>query len=92
MTIYELEDAVTKLSLAFTIRNSCIGRDLIAYLSSQFTLDEVAAIALLSLERLVWMDTKACLWAVEYIIPEEVKLQVERLVGIHLCQQLLRTS
>ncbi|MBD2313282.1 hypothetical protein H6G20_16570 [Desertifilum sp. FACHB-1129] len=92
MSIRELEESVSKLCWAFAIRNVGIARDLIAYLCTKFTLDEVAAIALLTFERLVWLDAKACRWAMEHILPEEVKKQIDRLVGIHFYQQLLAVS
>ncbi len=72
------------------IRNPQIGQSLIAHLRHQLTLDEVAGLLLVSLERLLWFDAEAVIWAVENIIPADVMRQIHNITSVKIYKQLIR--
>lgn len=71
-------------------RNIQIGADLIAHLSSQMTLEEVAGMVLVSFERLLWFDEEAILWSIENLLPASVLQAIQKITSVAVYQQLIR--
>lgn len=90
MNSLEIEQEITKMARAMMIRNPQIGQTLIAHLRHQLTLDEVAGLLLVSLERLLWFDAEAVIWAVENIIPADVMRQIHNITSVKIYKQLIR--
>lgn len=70
-------------------RDARIGKALIDDLGHRFSLEEVAGLVLISLERLVRLDANAFLWALEHLIPSEVILEIKRISSMTLGKRLV---
>ena len=90
MNPLELDQEIGKMARAMMTRNTEIGTDLIAHLSSQMTLEEVAGMVLVSFERLLWFDEEAILWSMENLIPAVVLQAIQKITSVAVYQQLIR--
>jgi N-acetylglutamate synthase-like GNAT family acetyltransferase len=85
----ELEQEIDRLTTAITARNLSIGKDLIENLKSRFELREIAGMFLVSLSRLVWLDSLSFCWAVENLIPGEVMREIRNITTVSVCKRLI---
>lgn len=90
MNSLELDREISKMARAMMIRNPLIGEALIAHLRNQLTLDELAGVLLVSMERLLWFDAEAVLWATEFLIPADVMQQIRHMTSVKVYKQLIR--
>lgn len=89
MNCLELEQEISKMAAAMMTRNSQIGEDLIANLKTQMTLEDVAGVMLVSIERLMWFDTESVIWTIKHLIPSDVMQQIRRITSVAVCKQLI---
>jgi N-acetylglutamate synthase-like GNAT family acetyltransferase len=85
----ELEQEIDRLTTAITARNLSIGNDLVENLKSRFELREIAGMFLVSLSRLIWLDSLSFCWAVENLIPQEVMHEVRNITTVSVCKRLI---
>ena len=76
MNCLQVDLEVERIARVMMTRNREIGKDLIAYLRMQLPTVEVAGLVIVSIERLMWFDSEAILWAIEYMIPSDVMQEV----------------
>lgn len=76
MNCLQVDLEVEKIARVMMTRNREIGKDLIAYLRMQLPTTEVAGLVIISIERLMWFDGEAILWAIEHMIPSDVMQEV----------------
>ena len=89
MNSLELDREIGKMARAMMTRNREIGSDLMAYLTTQLTLDCVAGIVLVSIERVIWFDADSVMWAIETIIPAEIMQEIQRMMSFSLYKRLI---
>lgn len=89
MNSLQLETEIEKMARAMMTRNSEIGKDLIVHLRTQFTLEAVAGLMLVSIERLLWFDTDSIFWTVEHLIPNDVMQEIRRITTGTFYKQLI---
>jgi len=89
MNQLELEREIAKVTMGIMTRNSQIALDIIANLSSQITLEEVAGVLIVSLERLIWFDGELFLWAVETLLPVDIKHEIRRIMSLNTYKRLI---
>ncbi|WP_017717994.1 hypothetical protein [Kamptonema formosum] len=90
MNQLELERESRKLTLAMRARNREIGSALIAHLRSQLTLEEVAGVTIVSIERLLfWSDTDSFFWSAQHIIPADVMQEVQKIISAAAYKRLI---
>ena len=89
MNSLDLDLEVNKMSRAMMTRNRQIGVDLIAYLRSQITLEELAGMMLVSLERLLRFDTESVMWAIENLIPRDILQEIQRITSVAVYKHLI---
>ncbi len=89
MNCLELEQEIGKMAAAMMTRNSQIGEDLIANLKTQMTLEDVAGVMLVSIERLMWFDTESVIWTIKHLIPSDVMQEIRRITSVAVCKQLI---
>lgn len=90
MNSLDLDQEIGKIARAMMTRNRLIGQDIIAQLRSQMTLECVAGMLLVSIERLLWFDTDSVLWATEHLIPADVMQEIQRITSVAVYKQLIR--
>ena len=89
MNQFELEREISRLTMGMIARNSYIVSDLIANLRTQLTLEEVAGIVLLSLERLTWLDSKLLFYCAENLVPLDIMCEIKRIISLNTYKQLI---
>ena len=89
MNHIELEQEIGKMAMAMMSRNSLIGKDLIAALRGRLSVDSVAALMIVSMERLIWCDCESVLWSLSYLIPADVMEEIRRITALIVCQRLM---
>lgn len=89
MNHLELEQEIGKMAIAMMSRNSLIGKDLIADLRGRLSVDSVAALMILSMERLIWSDCESVIWSLSYLIPADVMEEIRRITALIVCQRLM---
>lgn len=85
----ELEQEVSKLARAIASRSCQIGQDVLNGLRDRFSAEEVAGITLVSLERLIWIDAVAFVWAVETLLPLDLMQEIRRLTSASVGKRLV---
>ncbi len=85
----ELETDLSRLTSAFATRNTTIGKEVIASLRNPLTLQDVAGMVIVSLERLVWQDPLSFCWAVENTVPGYVMREIRRITSITVYKSLI---
>ncbi|MFB2876105.1 hypothetical protein [Floridanema aerugineum] len=89
MNYLQLEEEISKLTTALMTRHREIISDLIVSLKAQLSLEEVAGIVLVSLERLLWFDIDLFFWCLENLIPKEIKNEIKRIIAVTNYKQLI---
>ncbi len=89
MNYLELEQEIAKMARAMMTRNSQIGKDLIANLRSQMTLEEIGGMMLVSIERLIWFDSDSVLWTIENLIPADVMQEIRTITSVAVGKRLI---
>lgn len=90
MNLFELERETAKMSRAMMTRNTAIGKDLIAHLKEQLTLEGVAGVMLVSIERVLWFDTESVFWSIEHLIPADVMQEMQKMTQLSVYKRLIR--
>lgn len=85
----ELEQEVGKLARAMMTQNRQIGEDLIAHLRTQLTLEEVAGVVIVSIERLIWFDIDSVLWTIQHMIPVDVMQEIHKITSVTIYKRLI---
>ncbi|MCL1464428.1 hypothetical protein [Argonema galeatum] len=89
MNQLDLEREIAKVTMGIMTRNRQIALDIIANLSSQMTLEEVAGLLIVSLERLIWFDGELFLWAVESLLPVDITYEIRRIMSVNTYKRLI---
>jgi len=89
MTSLQLELEIEKLARAMMTRNREIGNDLINYLRTQFPVEALAGLMIVSIERLIWFDIESVLWTIEHLIPADVMQEIKRITTFSFYQRLI---
>ncbi|MEG4075219.1 hypothetical protein QUA30_21215 [Microcoleus sp. Pol14C2] len=89
MNHLELEKEIGKMAIAMMSRNSLIGKDLIADLRGRLSVDSLAALMIVSMERLIWSDCESVIWSLSYLIPADVMEEIRRITALVVCQRLM---
>ena len=89
MNSLELEVEVGKITRAMMTRNSEIGKDLIEHLKTQLTVEAVAGVMIVSIERLVWFDVDSVLWSIKHFIPTDVMQETKSIMAVALYRRLI---
>lgn len=85
----ELEQEASRLVYALAAYNTGICEAIITSLRDRFLLEEVAGVMLVCLERLIWLDAKAFVWAVEHLLPADVAQEIRRITSVTLGKRLI---
>lgn len=90
MNYFQLEEEISKLTTAMMTRHRDIVSDLIVSLKAQLTLEEVAGVVLVSMERLLsFDDIDLFFWCAENLIPVEIKTEIKRIIAVTNYKQLI---
>lgn len=89
MNHLELEQEISKMARAMMTRNSLIGKDLIAALRERMSVESVAAVTIVSIERLIWYDCDSVMWSLNYLIPADVMEEIRRITSLVACKRLM---
>ena len=92
MNPLELEKEISKVTLAIMTRNRQIALDIIADLRTKMTLEEVAGVLLIGLERLMWFDGELFFWAVENLLPADIRLEIKKIMSVNAYKRLIAKS
>jgi hypothetical protein len=85
----QLETEIERIARAMMTRNSEIGKDIISYLKKNASIEELAGLMLISIERVIWFDTDSVFWTLEYLIPGDVMQEMKKITTFALYQQLI---
>ena len=85
----QLETEIERIARAMMTRNSEIGKDIISYLKKNASIEELAGLMLISIERVIWFDTDSVFWTLEYLIPSDVMQEMKKITTFALYQQLI---
>lgn len=89
MNSLELDQEIGKMAIAMMTRNSEIGKSLIAHLRTQMTLESVAGVLLVSIQRVVWFDTDSVVWTIKYLIPTDIMEEIQRMTSFTVYKHLV---
>ena len=89
MNQLELEREIAKVTMGIMTRNKQIALDIIANLSTQMTLEEVAGVLIVSLERLIWFDGELFLWTLESLLPVDITYEIRRIMSVNTYKRLI---
>ena len=89
MNCLDLETEIGKMTGAMMTRNPQIGKDLISYLKTQLTVEAVAGVMIVSIERVIWFDTNAVFWTMEYLIPADVMDEIKKTFLLYFYKRLI---
>lgn len=85
----QLETEIERIARAMMTRNSEIGKDIISYLKKNASIEELAGLMLITIERVIWFDTESVFWTLEYLIPGDVMQEMKKITTFALYQQLI---
>ncbi len=85
----QLETEIERIARAMMTRNSEIGKDIISYLKKNASIEELAGLMLISIERVIWFDTDSVFWTLEYLSPGDVMQEMKKITTFALYQQLI---
>lgn len=88
MNCLQVDLEIERITRVMMTRNREIGKDLIAYLRMQLPTVEVAGLVIISIERLMWFDSEAIIWAIEYMIPSDVMQEVRNITTTTIYKHL----
>ena len=86
----QLENEIEKISRSMMTRNTQIGKDIISYMRKQLTVEELAGLLLISIDRVIWFDIESVLWTLEYLIPVDLIQEMKKITTTTLYQRLIR--
>lgn len=86
----QLENEIERIARSMMTRNSEVGKDIISYMRKQLTVEELAGLLLVSIDRIIWFDLESVLWTLEYIIPVDLIQEMKKITTTTLYQQLIR--
>ena len=89
MNHLELEQEIGKMARAMMTRNSLIGKDLIGDLRGRLPVESIAAVMIVSIERLIWSDCESVVWSVSYLIPADLMEEIRRITSLVVCKRLM---
>jgi len=89
MNSLELDQEIGKMAIAMMTRNSEIGKALIAHLRTQMTLESVAGVLLVSVQRVVWFDTDSVVWTIKHLIPTDIMEEIQRMTSFAVYKHLV---
>ncbi len=89
MNLLQLETEATKMTRVMMTRNTLIGKDSIADLRDRMTLEELSGVIIVSIERLLWLDWEAVVWAIAHLIPADIMGQIQSTLRMGLYQRLI---
>ena len=89
INILQLETEIGKMATAMITRNSLIGKDLIGHLRQELSLEDVAGVIVVSIERLMWLDWEAVIWSVNHLIPADVMQEIRQITSMALYRRLI---
>lgn len=85
----QLEIEIEKIARSMMTRNTKIGKDIISYMRKYFTVEDLAGLMLISIERIIWFDTDSVFWTLEYLIPVDVLEEMKKITTFALYQRLI---
>lgn len=85
----QLEIEIERIARSMMTRNTKIGKDIIGYMRKYLTIEDLAGLMLISIERIIWFDTDSVLWTLEYLIPIDVLEEMKKITTFALYQQLI---
>jgi len=89
MNVLQLETEVERMARAMMTRNWQIGYDLLCHLRSQLNLEEVAAVLIISIERVIWFDADSVVWTIKNLIPEDVMAEINKITTVSFYTRLI---
>lgn len=89
MNSLELDQEIGKLAVAMMTRNREIGSDLIASLLTDMTLECIAGVLLVSIQRVLWFDADSVVWAIKHLIPADVMEEIQRITSLAVYKHLV---
>ncbi len=89
MNQIELEREISRMALAMRSRNRQLGNDLIEHLRTQLTLEGVAGVIVVSIERLLWFDIDSVFWTIQHLIPADVMQEIHKMTSIAVSKRLI---
>ncbi len=89
MNVLELDQEIGKLARAMMTRNPQIGAALIAHLRTQTTLECIASMLLISIERVIWFDPESIAWTMENLIPVDIIQEMRKIISFTLYKQFV---
>lgn len=85
----QLEIEIERVARSMMTRNTGIGKDIISYMRKNLTLEELAGLMLISIERIIWFDIDSVLWTLEYLIPADIMQEMKKITTFALYQRLI---
>lgn len=85
----ELEQEIAKMARAMMTRNTEIGEALIGNLRIHLTLEDVAGVMLVSIERLIGYDIDSVFWTLQNLMPADVMREIHKIMSAAFCKQLI---
>jgi hypothetical protein len=85
----QLETEIERIARAMMTRNTEIGKDIISYLRKELTLEELAGLAIVCIERVVWFDLDSILWTLEHLIAADIMQEMKKITTFALYQRLI---
>ncbi len=85
----QLEIEIERLARTMMTRNTAIGKDLTSYLRQEFTVEELAGLMLICIERVIWFDIDSVFWTLEHLIPADVIQEMKKITTFALYQRLI---
>lgn len=70
-------------------RNRLVGKDLIDHLRQQLSLEDVAGIIIVSIERLIWYDWEAVVWSINHLIPADLMQEIRQITAMGVYKRLI---
>ena len=85
----QLEIEIERIARSMMTRNTGIGKDIINYMRKNLTVEELAGLMLISIERVIWFDIDSVLWTLEYLIPADLMQEMKKITTFALYQRLI---
>ena len=85
----QLETEIARVARVMMTRNSEIGNDIISDLRTKLTMEELAGLLLVGIERILWFDADAVFWTIEQMIPADIMQEIRKIANFALYQQLI---
>jgi hypothetical protein len=85
----QLEIEIERIARSMMTRNTKIGKDIIRYMRKYLTVEDLAGLMLISIERIIWFDTDSVFWTLEYLIPINVLEEMKKITTFALYQRLI---